>query len=325
MVEGQTHRDVAANGISLRITEQGSGPLVLLCHGWPELAYSWRHQIPALARAGYHVVAPDMRGYGGSSAPHEVDAYTITDLVGDMVALVAALGETRACIVGHDWGAAVAWSAAQMRPDVFVSVAALSVPFTPRSAAAAPLAVLRAAGLENFYWFHFDREGIVEAEFERDVESALRRVLFTLSGDAPTDRLPLLIVPPGHGFLDRTIEPAVLPRWLTEADISVFADGFRKNGFRGPFNWYRNFDRNWKATAPFQGAKVTQPALFIAGARDEVITSAIGARSVPMLGKSVPNLRETVLIPGAGHWIQQERPPEVNDALLRFLAADYPA
>jgi pimeloyl-ACP methyl ester carboxylesterase len=325
MVEGQTRRNVEVNGVTLRITEQGTGPLVLLCHGWPELAYSWRHQIPALAQAGYHVVAPDMRGYGGSSAPREIDAYTITDLVGDMVALVAALGETRACIVGHDWGAAVAWSAVLMRPDVFASVAALSVPFTPRSATGTPLGMLRTAGLEDFYWFHFSREGVVEAEFERDVESALRRVLFTLSGDAPANRQPLLSVPPGHGFLDQTIEPAVLPRWLTEADIREFAAGFRKNGFRGPFNWYRNFDRNWKATAPFQGARVMRPALFIAGERDEVITSAIGARSVPMLGKSVPNLRETVLIPGAGHWIQQERPLEVNAALLRFLAADYPA
>lgn len=325
MVEGQTRRIVEVNGVTLRITEQGTGPLVMLCHGWPELAYSWRHQIPALAQAGYHVVAPDMRGYGGSSAPREIDAYTITDLVGDMVALVAALGETRACIIGHDWGAAVAWSAVWMRPDLFTAVAALSVPFTPRSPSGAPLGALRAAGLDDFYWFHFNREGVVEAEFERDVESALRRVLFTLSGDAPADRLPLLRVPPGRGFLDQTIEPAVLPKWLTEADIREFAAGFRKNGFRGPFNWYRNFDRNWKVTAPFQGARVTRPALFIAGERDEVITSAIGARSVPMLGKSVPTLRETVLIPGAGHWIQQERPLEVNAALLRFLAADYPA
>ena len=325
MPEAQARRNVEANGITLRITEQGTGPLVLLCHGWPELAYSWRHQIPALARAGYRVVAPDMRGYGGSSAPREIDAYTITDLVGDMVALVAALGEKRACIVGHDWGAAVAWSAAWMRPDVFAAVAGMSVPFTPRSAAGPPLAALRAAGLEDFYWFHFNREGVVEAEFERDVESALRRVLFTLSGDAPADRPPLLSVPPGRGFLDQALEPAALPQWLTEADIGEFAAGFRENGFRGPFNWYRNFERNWKVTAPFQGARVTRPALFIAGERDEVITSVIGARSVPMLGKSVPELRETVLIPGAGHWIQQERPLEVNAALLRFLAADYPA
>ena len=184
MTGTSTSRDITANGITLRITEQGAGPLVLLCHGWPELAYSWRHQIPMLARAGYHAVAPDMRGYGSSSAPNETDAYAITDLVGDMVALVAALGETRTCIVGHDWGATVAWSAALMRPDVFAAVAALSVPHRPRNPAGPPLALLRAAGMEDFYWFYFGREGVPEAEFERDLASAVRRVLFFGSGDA---------------------------------------------------------------------------------------------------------------------------------------------
>lgn len=321
---GPTQRTLTANNITLHITEQGSGPLVLLCHGWPELAYSWRHQIPALAQAGYRVVAPDMRGYGGSSVPHDVADYAITDLVGDMVALVAALGETRACIVGHDWGANVAWSAALLRPDVFVAVAALSVPHRPRSAAAAPLSVLKAAGLHDYYWFYFNREGEAEAEFERDIESALRKVLVGISGDAPKDGGGALNVPAGRGFLDGLVEPPALPAWLTEADVAVYAAAFRKNGLRGPFNWYRNIDRNWALLAPFQGAKVMPPALFIAGDRDGVITTAMGRRALDTLAASVPNLREKVLIPGAGHWIQQERPEEVNAALLRFLAADYP-
>ena len=323
-----THRTLTANNITLHITEQGSGPLVLLCHGWPELAYSWRHQIPVLAKAGYRVVAPDMRGYGGSSAPHEIADYAITDLVGDMVALVAALGETRACIVGHDWGANVAWSAALMRPDVFVAVAALSVPHRPRNAAAPPLAVLRAAGLHDYYWFYFNREGEAEAEFERNIESALRKVLVGISGDAAAstakDGGGALNVPAGSGFLDRMVDPPALPAWLTEADIAVYAAAFRQNGLRGPFNWYRNLDRNWALTAPFQGAKVTPPALFIAGDRDGVITTSMGKRAVDTLSAGVPNLRGKVLIPGAGHWIQQERPAEVNAALLGFLASDYP-
>ena len=318
-----THRTLTANNITLHITEQGHGPLVLLCHGWPELAYSWRHQMPVLAQAGYRVVAPDMRGYGGSSAPHEIADYAITDLVGDMVALVAALGETRACIVGHDWGANVAWSAALMRPDVFVAVAALSVPHRPRSAAAPPLAVLRAAGLHDYYWFYFNREGEAEAEFERDLESALRKVLVGISGDA--DKSRSLNVPAGGGFLDGLVDPPVLPAWLSEADVAVYAAAFRKNGLRGPFNWYRNLDRNWALTAPFQGAKVMPPALFIAGDRDGVITTSMGKRALDTLGTGVPNLRGKVLIEGAGHWIQQERPAEVNAALLQFLAADYPA
>jgi pimeloyl-ACP methyl ester carboxylesterase len=325
MTEPQTQRDIAANGITLRITEQGRGPLVLLCHGWPELAYSWRHQIPALAAAGYRVVAPDMRGYGGSSAPHETSAYAITDLVGDMVALVGALGETRACIVGHDWGATVAWSAARMRPDLFKAVAALSVPFRPRNPAAPPLALLKAAGLENFYWFYFNREGVAEAEFERDLASAVRRVLVFGSGDAPAGSGMSLTVPAGAGFLDGAVDPEQLPAWLTAADIDVFAAGLRRNGLRGPFGWYRNIDRNWSLLAPFQGAQVTPPALFIAGARDAVIASPMGRGALESLSQSVPNLRDKVLIPGAGHWIQQERPAEVSAALLGFLNADYPA
>lgn len=319
-----TSRSIAANGITLRIVEQGRGPLVLLCHGWPELAHSWRHQIPALAAAGYHAVAPDMRGYGGSSVPHEVGAYAITDLVGDMVALVAALGATRACIVGHDWGANVAWSAALMRPDLFAAVAAMSVPHRPRNPAAPPLALLKAAGLEDFYWFYFNREGVPEAEFERDVAQAMRKVLVGGSGDAPKPGSLSLTVPQGAGFLDRMPDPDSLPAWLSEGDIEVFAAAFRKNGLRGPFNWYRNIDRNWALLAPWQGAQVQPPALFVAGTRDGVIASPMGRKALDTLADSVPRLRDKLLIEGAGHWIQQERPAAVNAALLRFLAADYP-
>ena len=266
-----------------------------------------------------------MRGYGGSSAPSDTAAYAITDLVGDMVALVEALGETRACIVGHDWGATVAWSAALMRPDLFTVVAALSVPFRPRNPAGPPLALLRAAGMENFYWFYFGREGVPEAEFERDVASAIRRCLFYGSGDAPEGGGGMsLMVPPGSGFLRDSPDPASLPAWLSEADVEVYAAAFRKSGFRGPFSWYRNIDRNWAMLAPFQGAKITPPALFIAGARDSVIASPMGRGALETLHSNVPNLRDKVLLPGAGHWIQQERPREVNDALLAFLASDYP-
>ena len=325
MTTTSTSRDVAANGVTLRITEQGSGPLVLLSHGWPELAYSWRHQLPVLAGAGYHAVAPDMRGYGGSSAPHETSSYAITDLVGDMVGLVAALGETRACIVGHDWGATVAWSAALMRPDLFAAVAALSVPHRPRNSAGSPLALLRAAGMEDFYWFYFCREGVPEAEFERDLASAVRRVLFFGSGNAPSDGGMSLMVPAGSGFLGLSTDPPNLPTWLTEEDIQVYAAGLRMNGMRGPFSWSRNIDRTWELLAPFQGAKVMPPALFVAGSRDAVIASPMGRGALDAMPTSVPNLRERVLIPGAGHWVQQERPQEVGAALCSFLASEYPA
>ena len=319
-------RDIAANGITLNIAEAGQGPLVLLCHGWPELAYSWRHQMLPLAAAGYHVVAPDMRGYGASSAPAAIEDYAITDLVGDMVALVAALGETRAAVVGHDWGAMVAWSCALMRPDLFQAVAALSVPFRARHPSTPPLALLRADGRDDFYWFYFNREGVAEAEFERDIPAALRRVLVYGSGDAPAGRALGLMVAPGGGFLDGCDDPGdALPAWLGAADIEAYAAGFRRSGFRGGFNWYRNLDRNWALTAPLQGASIQPPALFVAGTRDGVINSKMGRKHLEQMADDVLQLRATVLIDGAGHWVQQERPAEVNAALLDFLHADYPA
>ena len=169
-------RTISANGIEMFMREQGQGPLVVLCHGWPELSYSWRHQLPSLAEAGFHVVAPDMRGFGRTSAPADIGAYTIFDTVGDMVALVAALGEKQAVIVGHDWGAPVAWHAAMFRPDIFTRVAGLSVP-PPFRGRARPLESLRESGVTNFYWQYFQTPGVAEAEFERDAALTVRKVL----------------------------------------------------------------------------------------------------------------------------------------------------
>jgi pimeloyl-ACP methyl ester carboxylesterase len=324
-VDMNERREIAVNGVTLSVFESGTGPLVILCHGWPETAYSWRHQLSVLVQAGYRVVVPDMRGYGGSSVPHEVHAYTITHLVGDMVGLVDALGETRACIIGHDWGANVAWASALMRPDIFVAMAALSVPHRPRNAELPPMAALIAAGMRNFYWFYFSQEGVAEAELERDIESTIRRVFFSLSGDMPDGHGFDLAISEGRGFLDLTIDPEQMPGWLSAEDLAVYIACFRRTGMRGPLNWYRNYDRNWEIMAPFQGAKVTPPTLFIAGARDVVIATPIGRNALEALEASVPNLRDRVLIPGAGHWVQQEKPNEVNEALLKFLAEDYPA
>ncbi len=315
-----TQRDVTANGIRLQVTEQGTGPLVLLCHGWPELAHSWRHQLPALAAAGYRAVAPDMRGFGGSDAPEAVDAYSLLHLVGDMVGLVAALGEQEAVVVGHDWGANVAWNCALLRPDLFRAVAAMSVPYRPRGPAA-PLAALRAAGQQNFYWLYFQPPGVAEAEFERDPAATLRRILGALGSDRPRDPNQVLTLPEGGGFLDLMPEPVARPDWLPEGDLAVMADAYRRTGFRGGLNYYRNIDRNWELLAPWQGAPIQQPALFIAGQSDPVIVSAIGQKGLNALPQTVPGLRRTVMIEGAGHWIQQERPGEVNAALVEFLEA----
>ena len=308
-------RTISVNGIELYVAEQGHGPLVVLCHGWPELSYSWRHQIPAIAAAGFHVVAPDMRGFGRSSAPPDVRDYTIFHNVGDMVGLVTALGEKQAVIVGHDWGAPVAWHAAMFRPDMFTKVAGLSVP-PPFRGRALPLETLRSNGITNFYWQYFQPPGVAEAEFERDVMATMRIVL---AGRGFSDPTAHQFVEEGKGFLYGGDPSRLLPNWLTEADLATFAEIYRKSGFRGGLNWYRNIDRNWELTAPWQGAQIRQPSLFIAGSKDGVITGLIGAKQVKEMERVLPNLKQKLILEGAGHWIQQERPDEVNATLVAFL------
>jgi pimeloyl-ACP methyl ester carboxylesterase len=309
-----TSHTISANSIDIFLLEQGEGPLVVLCHGWPELSYSWRHQLPAIAAAGFRVVAPDMRGFGRSSAPADVDAYSLFDTVGDMVALVSALGEKRAAIVGHDWGAPVAWHAALFRPDVFSAVAGLSVP-PPFRGRGRPLKTLRESGITNFYWQYFQPPGVAEAEFERDVDLTMRTVL----GRGFSDPAASLFVEDGKGFLGNPRADRPLPDWLGEADLTYFAEVYKKSGFRGGLNWYRNLDRNWELTAPWQGAQIRQPSLFIAGSRDSVITGLIGAKRIADMERVLPNLRQKLIIDSAGHWVQQERAQEVNAALIGFL------
>jgi len=318
MVPALQHRDATANGIRIHYAEQGTGPLVLLCHGFPEGWYSWRDQLAALAAAGYRAVAPDMRGYGRTEAPAEIPSYTVLDIVGDMIGLVSVLGENQAVIVGHDWGANIAWHAALFRPDVFPAVAALSVPFRQRGPAP-PLDLLRKAGQLTHYWFHFQEPGVAEAEFERDPRAALRRVLYSISGDAPPETRRLTLQP-GKGWLANTLDPGHLPAWLTDADLDHMAAEFSRSGFRGGLNWYRNIDRNWELTAPWAGALIRQPALFIAGSADPIIEFGSGALALQALAATVPGLRRKLIIDGAGHFIQQERPQLVNQAILEFLA-----
>ncbi|MBI3700444.1 MAG: alpha/beta hydrolase [Afipia sp.] len=303
-------RMVTANGIDLFVSEQGCGPLVLLCHGWPELSYSWRHQLPALASAGYRAVAPDMRGFGRTTAPESIDRYSIFDLVGDMVALVAALGESKAVIVGHDWGAPVAWHAAMFRPDIFTAVGGLSVP-PPWRGRERPLDTLTKSGITNFYWQYFQPPGVAEAEFERDIDYTMRATSFGVNSS--------LQIKDGFGFLGDTTVQHELPPWISKQDHTHVVESFRLSGFRGGLNWYRNIDRNWELTAPWQGAKIYQPSIFIAGANDSVVTGIIGRNRVAEMDRVLPNLKRKLLIEGAGHWIQQERPEEVNAALISFL------
>lgn len=312
-----TLQTLDVNGLRMQVASQGHGPLVLLCHGFPELWISWRSQLAALAAAGYRAVAPDMRGYGGTTAPDDATAYTQLHLVGDMVALVKALGETQAVIVGHDWGAPVAWHSALLRPDVFRAVVGLSVPYAPPGRTDL-LAALRAAGITGFYMQYFQAPGVAEAELERDVGASIRRIHFSGSGDGP-EGAAFGVLAPGKGFLDAMVEPAVLPAWLTTEDIAHYTAEFTRTGFRGGLNWYRNLTRTWELLAPWRGQPVRQPSMFIAGERDAVLRFPSSAAQLAAFGKTLPGLRGSHVIEGAGHWIQRERAEAVNALLIDFL------
>jgi len=323
-VPGITQRFVDAGGLRMHIAEAGSGPLVLLLHGFPESWYSWRHQIIALAEAGFHAVAPDQRGYCQTGGPGEIGQYTILHLAGDVIALMDALGEQRAVLAGHDWGAPVAWHTALFRPDRIRGVIGLSVPYRPRGSAI-PVEAMRARIGDGFYMVYFQQPGVADAELNRDRTATFRRVLSSASGtgvagssaDGGPSRLP--IVPPGGGFLDACPEPASLPPWLTEADIDAYAAQYADAGFTGPLNWYRNLDRNWELTAAWQHAPVLVPALYLAGEQDVVVRFPGAREGIGRLAGAAPLLREPVLLPGCGHWTQQERPAEVSAAMIGFL------
>lgn len=309
-----TQRRIATNGIQLNIAEQGEGPLVLMLHGFPESWYSWRHQFAPLAAAGYHAVAPDMRGYGKSDRPAAIDAYNQVEVVNDIIGLIPALGYQTAIVIGHDWGAPTAWSCALHHPDRVTAVGALSVPFTPR-AERAPMATMRQMFKDMFFYqLYFQEPGVAEAEFERDIRLALRKFLYLGSGDA--DLSGLQPKPADADLLSDLPSPAVLPDWLSEADLDFYAAEFTASGMRGPLNYYRNHDLTWART---EGAptSIRQPAMFVAGERDGVILMA--AEALKKLPENVPNLLINELIPGIGHWTQQEAPVQVNDAILRFL------
>jgi len=312
-------RAVETNGLRMQIAEAGSGPLVVMCHGFPESWYSWRHQLQALADAGYHAVAPHMRGYGETEAPPAIEAYTLLHLVGDIVGLVAALGEKTAVVAGHDWGAPVAWHAALLRPDVFRAVIGLSVPFRPRGSVR-PTTMMPQTDDAMFYQLYFQTPGVAEKELERDVRSTMRRLAFTGSGDAGHDG-GIGMVPRNGGFLQHTVDPEKLPAWLSEEDIDVYTQEFTRSGFRGGLNWYRNIDRNWELLAPYAGARVMVPALYVVGDRDLVYRFRGMDQLIPNLKQFVPELRRTVILAGCGHWTQQERAADVNAAMLEFLKA----
>lgn len=320
-----THRTIKTNGIQMHIAEQGSGPLVLMCHGFPESWYSWRHQLKALSDAGFHAVAPDMRGYGQTDRPEAIDQYTLLHLVGDMVGVLDALGEQTAVIVGHDWGGPVAWHSALLRPDRFRAVIGLSVPYRGRGPVR-PTTVMPQTDAALFYQLYFQAPGIAEAELDRDPKTTIRRMLYGASGDAPRGAGGAWEAGSNVGMVDRKAgllggmaNPEQLPSWLSIDDLDFYASEFARAGFRGGLNWYRNIDRNWELLAPYAGAKVTVPALYVAGERDLVVKFPGAEQILANLANTVPQLRKQIMLPGCGHWTQQERANEVNAAMIEFL------
>jgi pimeloyl-ACP methyl ester carboxylesterase len=313
-----THRMIEANGIRLHVAEQGEGPLIILCHGFPECWYSWRHQLPALAKAGFRAVAPDLRGYGRSDRPEEVEKYTILHDIGDIVGLVDALGAKPAVIAGHDVGAAIAWQAALLRPDLFRAVIALSPPFRPRGFGdSGPPTTLMPRNENAVFYQLFLQTPEAEAALGRDLRRTFRSQFYALSGDRPPSAgggFPAGMVPRTGTVLT---DPVSLPAWVTESDIDVYVAEFTRSGLRGPLAWWRNIDRSWELLAPLAGAKVTVPALYIAGDRDFV--AAVFSRFIAQQSAMVPKLRPAVMLPGCGHWTQQERAPEVTAAMIDFL------
>ncbi len=310
-----TTHDIEANGITLHVTEEGAGPPVLLLHGFPELAYSYRHQLPALAAAGYHAIAPDQRGYGGSSRPAAIEAYSLDTLAADALALMDAIGEPDFVVVGHDWGAPVAWHLALIAPDRIRAVVGLSVPYGQR-APGPPLEAMRAAAGPDhiFYVDYFQTPGLADAELAANVRDSLLGFYWSISGNVPKEER-FRPIPRGGRFIDSFAPPKDLPTWLPEADLQVYVDAFTRTGFTGGLNWYRNMNRNWERSAHLAGARVQPPALFITGSHDP----ARGPAAIARLPETCADLRGLHILEGCGHWTQQERPAEVNELLLDFL------
>ncbi|WP_326794435.1 alpha/beta hydrolase [Streptomyces sp. NBC_01808] len=315
-----THRFVQAGELRMHIAEAGSGPLVVLLHGFPETWYSWRHQLLALAAAGYHAVAPDQRGYGRTDQPDGVEDYTILHTVGDVMRLIDALGAEHAVLAGHDWGGTVTWQAALMRPDVVRGVVALGTPFQPH-ADGPHLAGVRAvagADYERYYSVYVQRAGVADKELDEDPHASVRRALYGASADGhPWSP----VVPAGGHLLDIWQEPRELPGWLTREHIDMVAADFVRTGFTPALNWFRNFDRNWELTSPWHNAVVQQPALYLTGDRDLAGTLPGAAELIENRSAAVPHARKSIVLGGCGHWTQQERPEEVSQAVIAFLGS----
>ncbi len=313
-------QEFVTNGINVRAAVEGTGPLVIMVHGFPELWYSWRHQIRPIAQAGFRVVAPDVRGYGGSDKPHEVEAYDMETLMKDVVGLIDTLGEEKAILIGHDWGAPICWNTAALYPSRVSAVAGLSVPYSGRLNVPTIDLWRNIYHEKFFYQVYFQKEGVAEAELEADVRTSLRKIYYSISGDAPNLE-SWLQRGPTETLLEAFDDPDPFPEWLTDTDLNYFIENFEAGGFRGPVNRYRNQERDFN-NLPEMGFKVVeQPSCLIAGSKDVVRFFVPNIDAYKNAAGKCTDFRFKKIIEGAGHWVQQEVPQDVNKALLGFLGS----
>jgi len=320
-VDGVRHRLLDVNGIGMHVAEAGDGTPVIMCHGFPHLWYSWRHQIPAIAAAGWQVVAPDLRGYGHTDIPDQVSGYGSAAVCGDVIGLIDAYRADRAVLVGLDFGAQLVWEVALRHPDRLLAIVVLNNPYAGR-ASRRPTEGFAALAHSHFLHLHyFQQPGPADAELAASPREFLARIYWALSGsgsyfevfDHPSE---------GRGYLDvLPVAPALPWYWLTEAELDYYAAEFGRTGFTGGLNWYRAMDLRWEQTAALANARVEVPTFFLAGARDVDLAGFSGRDPVARMRSLVPGLREVVLVAGAGHLVQMERPAEANAHLLRFLSS----
>jgi pimeloyl-ACP methyl ester carboxylesterase len=313
-VAGAVRRSIHHDGVDLSVLDGGRGYPVVLAHGFPELAYSWRHQFPALTGAGYRVLAADGRGYGRTTAPAAVEDYDIEHLVGDLLALVDDIGEERAVFAGHDWGAIVVWQLAHAHPQRVAGVVGMSVPFVPRGPVPPVQAMRQIFADAFFYMTYFQEPGVADADLGRDPAATMRRMLCGATTDgAGLD--PSFFANDGRGFVERLPDPDGLPGWLRQDELDAYVHEFERTGFTGGINWYRNLDRNWRLTEHLADAKIEVPSLFVGGGADPVLLMTPPST----MDGWVTDHRGDVIVPGAGHWVQQQAPDEVNAALVGFV------
>jgi pimeloyl-ACP methyl ester carboxylesterase len=309
---------IETNGIQMRVAQAGTGPLVLLVHGWPESWYSWRHQITGLAESGYRVIAPDMRGYGDTSAPALASEYRVDTLAADLIGLLDAIGEEKAALIGHDWGAMVVWNAALLHPERFTGVMGMSVPYGGFGSEAPTVGWRKAMGDQFFYiLYHNEAGGVAEKEYDSDPRSFL--AMLYASPDTP--RHPPTITDTRRaagGWIGRIGQPIERPEWLTQEDLDYYVAEFSRAGFRGGINYYRNFDANWELMKD-KDPIIKIPSAFLSGAADQVIQGANELALRTLMSPVMSDLREITLLPDMGHWVQQEDPGGTNEGIVRFL------